>query len=226
MDREFLEKLYVQEKKSYREIAEQTGVHQSSVYRWIVKYGLVGQRKTFEDLTGRVFGKLAVTRHIKTGRYPNGGVYQVWECRCECGRMISVRAGNLKNGQESCKQCADGVRSENLREFPFDSKVWFGMVYRSRQKGLELTVTPEYLYRLYIDQQRRCALSGVLIGFGKSCERGTSTASPDRIDPTKGYVEGNVRWVHKTVNCMRNCMDTTEFVDWCQRVVDFATPNA
>jgi len=48
----------------------------------------------------------------------------------------------------------------------------------------------------------------------------TSTASPDRIDPSKGYVEGNVRWVHKTINSMRNSMCDQEFRRWCRLVCE------
>ena len=43
--------------------------------------------------------------------------------------------------------------------------------------------------------------------------------SPDRIDPTKGYFEGNVRWVLWAVNRAKGEMDDELFVDICREIV-------
>ena len=45
------------------------------------------------------------------------------------------------------------------------------------------------------------------------------TASLDRIDSSKGYIEGNVQWVHKRVNLMKGNMSTENFIEWCNLVV-------
>ena len=39
------------------------------------------------------------------------------------------------------------------------------------------------------------------------------TASLDRIDPTKGYIEGNIQWVHKDVNRMKMDFTETRFLE-------------
>lgn len=39
------------------------------------------------------------------------------------------------------------------------------------------------------------------------------TASLDRIDGARGYVEGNVWWVHKDVNVMKMDLEVDYFVD-------------
>jgi hypothetical protein len=49
------------------------------------------------------------------------------------------------------------------------------------------------------------------------------TASLDRIDSSKGYVEGNVQWVHKRINIMKNDLSDSEFIEWC-RVVSKNNP--
>jgi hypothetical protein len=71
-----------------------------------------------------------------------------------------------------------------------------------------------------LEQKGICALSGEPIYFGKYRKHET-TASPDRIDSTKGYVMGNVRWVHKYVNTMRNNKSDKEFIEWCKKVFEF-----
>lgn len=45
---------------------------------------------------------------------------------------------------------------------------------------------------------------------------------PVRIDSTGGYTEGNVQWVHRTVNFMKQSLSDAELVQWCRRVVGFA----
>ena len=56
-----------------------------------------------EDLTGRKFGKLTVL-YEDTPVYTSGGHKVVkWVCKCECGNITSVRAGNLRSGNSlSC----------------------------------------------------------------------------------------------------------------------------
>ncbi|NBW29230.1 hypothetical protein EBR37_02510, partial [bacterium] len=38
--------------------------------------------------------------------------------------------------------------------------------------------------------------------------------------PSKGYIEGNVQWVHKRVNIMKGNMLEQEFLDFCEAVVN------
>lgn len=45
-----------------------------------------------------------------------------------------------------------------------------------------------------------------------------TTASLDRIVSTKGYVEGNVQWVCKMVNIMKNVYDQEDFINMCKKI--------
>lgn len=47
-----------------------------------------------------------------------------------------------------------------------------------------------------------------------------SNASLDRIDSLKGYAEGNVQWVHKTVDQMKWNLSQEELVKWCRLILD------
>ena len=65
----------------------------------------------------------------------------------------------------------------------------------------------------------KCALSGLEIQFGKHWKMmSDQTASLDRIDNTKGYITGNVQWVHKQVNFMKGTMEQTEFIEFCKLI--------
>jgi hypothetical protein len=80
---------------------------------------------------------------------------------------------------------------------------------RSKKRGLDFNLTEEYLNSIWTGT---CPVFGTTITFKKN-ERGVQTpkhqkdfrgnASLDRIDNTKGYVIGNVRWVSLLANTMK-----------------------
>jgi hypothetical protein len=92
---------------------------------------------------------------------------------------------------------------------------------RGARRTLPFTITPEYVWALFLDQNKCCALSGVPLTFCKHDNRikrkDFQTASLDRIDSSKGYVEGNVQWVHKDVNRMKNIFNQEYFIDMCKK---------
>jgi hypothetical protein len=96
---------------------------------------------------------------------------------------------------------------------------------RARDRGLDFTVTHEYLSALYEEQGRCCALSGLPITFSVKTA-GHNTASLDRIDSTKGYVPGNVQWLHRDVNLMKMDFTTDEFVAMCHCIAGHTEPPA
>lgn len=88
-------------------------------------------------------------------------------------------------------------------------------------RNINFEVTKEYVYQLYLSQDKICAISGVEITLPMnylelSC--GSFTASLDRIDSSKGYTEGNLQWVHKKINIMKQDMSDNEFIAWCKIV--------
>lgn len=45
------------------------------------------------------------------------------------------------------------------------------------------------------------------------------TASLDRIDSSKGYIPGNVQWVHKDVNKMKLALSEKRLLELCTLIV-------
>ena len=66
-------------------------------------------------------------------------------------------------------------------------------------------------------QDNKCALSGLHINFANDFKENGS-ASLDRIDNTKGYIEGNIQWVHKHVNNMKLTHDQDYFINLCKSI--------
>lgn len=99
---------------------------------------------------------------------------------------------------------------------------------KAKERDLEWSLDPKYLWELYLAQGGKCAISGVpillttKIDQNNNLDRSEHTASLDRIDNSVGYVVGNVQWVHKTINRIRRELTITDFVKWCKLVSEYA----
>ncbi len=164
------------------------------------------------DLTGKQFGFLTVLRR---GKKPKG----FW-CRCICGKEKEVSMLNIPR-TSSCG-CRGGKRSLNYKGYEdISSKAW-GLIKRNaKTRGLEFGIEIQYAWDLFVKQGRKCNLSGVPIAFPQWHDE-IGTASLDRIDSSKGYVEGNVQWLHRDVNQMKWSTDIGRFVEMCRKIADHA----
>lgn len=97
------------------------------------------------------------------------------------------------------------------------------IIVRAKKYNYSFEITKEYLWDLFLKQDRKCALSGIELSFSKdnSNKINIQTASLDRIDSSKGYIEGNVQWVHKNVNFMKYTLSTSDFLKWCNIISSF-----
>jgi hypothetical protein len=49
-----------------------------------------------KDLTDKKFGRLTVVRFVGMRRFNSDATASVWQCRCECGKLIEMFASNLR----------------------------------------------------------------------------------------------------------------------------------
>lgn len=171
----------------------------------------------FVDLTNQIFNKLTVIRRTENTR---SGMTR-WLCRCECGNDTIVASKHLKSGRT--KSCGCEIKSGH------DHKQWTGfgeisgdlwntIVRHSLSRGgVPIKIDKEYAWNLFKTQNGLCALSGVPIYFSKR-NADKRTASLDRINSSLGYIPGNVQWVHKDVNKMKNQFDQSYFIDMCKNI--------
>lgn len=147
-----------------------------------------------------------------------------WYCRCgRCGCTVLVQGNNLISGN-STTCCADKKKSGSEHHSwtgyaEIKGGYWGSLRRDAKRRGLEFKVSIEYVWGLYLKQDRKCALSGRTIAMqvkGKTYPE----ASLDRIDSTKGYIEGNLQWVHKRVNRLKMDMTDEEFISLCRSVAE------
>ena len=96
-----------------------------------------------------------------------------------------------------------------------------GYYYNSLRRGAEVRgfkwdLDKEWLWNLYIEQEKKCKMSGLDIFLDRSYgrnrkgskgEKVIQTASLDRIDSSRGYLKDNVQWVHKAINLLKMDLD-------------------
>ena len=125
---------------------------------------------------------------------------------CERGALISVKVG--------------GKSSKHWRGYEeISGSHWCNIKRCAKSRNIQFDITIDYIWNLFIKQERKCFFSGVLLSFGKCCkDKINRTASLDRIDSSKGYIEGNVQWVHKDINCMKMKLSNQEFINFCSLV--------
>ncbi len=179
-----------------------------------------------KDLHGRVFGKLKVlSRHSSTR---NG--HARWLCLCECGAQVTVLSTHLIQGNTKSCGCAKPVFGNRVWKKGSDhpqwkgcgeitGQFWSGIVRGAdgskRRRKIPMTITIDDAWDLFLRQNRKCALTGLLLLLPTRLVDRRGNASLDRIDSSKGYVHGNVQWVHKDINKMKNTLSQSRFVEMC-----------
>ncbi len=152
----------------------------------------------------------------------------MWECVCDCGEIRRLRTEHLKSGRVvscGCSRKLYGSKRKDWRgcgELP--GHYMCHLRNRAVQFGHEFDLTPEFLWDLFLKQNKRCAYSGMELEF-KPQKRGRSTASLDRIFSQYGYTKDNVQWVHKDINIMKNVFRPEVFVMLCCMVSDYKIKN-
>lgn len=145
---------------------------------------------------------------------------QHWLCRCECGLEKPVRTSNLiRELNKGCRYCRGQATSGEMSPYWKGYKEISGQYINKlkyRNRIIPISISIKDLYDKWIDQKGICIYSGLKL---KLCNKDTkwseSTASIDRIDSSKGYEKGNVQWVHKRINTMKNDMTELEFLSFC-----------
>ena len=91
----------------------------------------------------------------------------------------------------------------------------------AKKRNIEFLISLEYMQKILDDQNYKCALSGLNLSVSNNMSFSRKgTMSLDRIDSSKPYVEGNIQWLHKTVNIMKNKWAEEEFFIWCKLVAE------
>jgi hypothetical protein len=174
------------------------------------------------NITNKRFGKLTVLGFHSVNKDRSA----LWLCKCDCGREKIVRGTHLRRGTVQSCCCLlknTGINNKNYKGIEEISGAYLYTILDSaKRRKISFNLTKEYLWDLFLRQNKKCILSGLEIEFSLDAKSSTNrTASLDRINNKKGYIEGNVQWVHKRINEMKWDKTDQEFIDLCKTVANY-----
>ncbi len=152
-------------------------------------------------------------------------VYEKHKIKCFCGKIFSSVLNSIFYGNKiSC-----GCLNKNIKgklNCMYNGYEDLSGQYFSRLKigakrcgrDMPFLITKKYIWELFLRQNKKCSLSGIDLFLDPS-NSSKQTASLDRIDSNKGYIEGNVQWVHKRINIMKLDDSDKDFIKWCEMIV-------
>ena len=172
------------------------------------------------DISGKRFGKLVVT---EAKEHRNKQI--AWLCKCDCGNEVVVRGSQLRRGRTKSCGCLRKERNNWTGHGEISGSYWFSIKTHAKQRDRELGVTLRHVWDLFLKQNRCCALSGLDLVFVSDYRKNKrqQTASLDRIDSSKGYVRGNIQWVHKDVNKLKQSFSEQRLTELCKLIVERKT---
>ncbi len=169
------------------------------------------------DLVDCRYGRLTVIAYAGSQDY-----LTYWKCICDCGQTKTIRGNHLKSGNTKscgCQMNKTGSDHPRWKGYGEISRSFILNIQKNASvRNMEYSLSDQYIWDLFLLQNRKCALSMVEIKFSESWPNGETTASLDRINQSTGYIEGNVQWLHKNVNLMKNALDQEYFIEVCQLI--------
>jgi hypothetical protein len=141
---------------------------------------------------------------------------------CAVHGFFRQKAGHHMDGF-GCPQCSyDRSRGSSSPVWKgcgeLSGSYWAQVQANAKRRSLEVSIDIEYAWNLFLLQDRRCVLSGRTLIIESWPNQ---TASLDRIDSTRGYVVGNVQWIHKDLQAMKMNFAQEEFVKICEEIVRY-----
>lgn len=205
VDEECLKFLYQQQNKKITEISKILGVHYRTITRKLRELGIY-KEKIQTVISYEKLYELYILQDLS--------IKNIAKQYSSCTKTVNRRLKEFD--LISIKQ---NIKNETI----INPEYWSWIIKSAKERSLEFNITKEYALNLFFQQNEICKLSGIEI---KMCSRYLGrTASLDRIDNSKGYIEGNVQWVHKEINRMKGTLSDEEFIEFCTKVAGYNIQN-
>lgn len=200
---------------NFNEIAKKLNISISSVTNLMKFYNLKASKKKIKNPIGQIISGAKILKEVKIEH--NNHFYECQCCNCENIFTMAIR----KLARRKSDKC-------NLCRFPkigLISISWWNRHVKdaANARNLIVDISIEEAYQIFLNQNGKCIYTGISLEFPKTPskkDRNLGTASIDRIDNTKGYISGNIQWVHKKINYMKHIMSHEEFIQWCNLVTN------
>lgn len=188
------------------------------------------------DITNKKWHNLTALSPVKKPNYIKAQKSrQFWLFKCDCGNKKILDPRDIRRTRGPIKSCGclkkkkrEESKPKYFKDTSFEQISDNYMKYRiyngerggRRERGITFNLTKKDLWDLWVQQKGKCAYTNLdlLINFKSTSLYKECTASLDRIDSTKSYEIGNVEWVHKKINTMKNTLTKKEFINFCNLI--------
>ncbi len=143
----------------------------------------------------------------KTCKPCKAATHKTWRASTGKQYMNPKRVGLLKGVADKDKKLVSIIRlrlrdaKERIRKY----------------NQIESNIDVDFLLQLYKNQGGKCAYLGTRLSLEKKQNKSISL---DKIEPSLGYIKGNVQWVCWVVNRAKGDMTNEHFFAMCQRVTE------
>lgn len=169
--------------------------------------------------TLKVVGKKFKNLYVKdVGKQDRWGTYKLLVV-CDCGNICEMyKRYVIEYG--NCRECGHKKKYTGFEDI--SGSYWGRLTRGAIERNLVFDIKIQEAWELYILQDKKCVLSGEYIYFDKHFylkhHKTDQTASLDRIDSSKGYIKGNIQWIHVDLNFMKHEYPQEYFIEMCKRV--------
>jgi len=158
---------------------------------------------------------------ISEGAFPEKEMYKSYcvKVMCKCGHEAIIPCSRFSvNRSRGCQHCRVWGSGSYLWKGigEISGKMLTQIKNSAKIRNIEYKISNDYLWKLYLGQDKKCLFTGLELVH--SNDKKINTASLDRLDSSIGYIEGNIAWVHKHINIMKNQLNTEEFLNYCERI--------
>lgn len=133
----------------------------------------------------------------------------------ECNRL-----SNKVYRKRNQKRYYENQRQKRETEPVFLSQLMYNCKTRAGKKGIEFNLDLDFIQELFKATKGKCSLTQQNMNLECHSRKKANPfkASLDRIDSTKGYIKGNVRFVCWAVNQMKADRTDEEFKFWVETI--------
>lgn len=155
------------------------------------------------------FGKLIVLR--ENGRSKDRCI--LWECRCDCGKILNIKSKGLSHGVKSCG-C---LRRIAVGEANF-KRVYRGYQNEAKRKKLPFDISTEDFRKITSRNCFYCKTEPKQKSYRKFSNGAYIFNGIDRKDNNKGYIWGNILPCCFICNRAKSDTPYKEFILWIQAI--------
>lgn len=175
------------------------------------------------DISNQRFGRLLAKKFLHTRNN-----LAIWECLCDCGKILPVRGSDLRSGHTKSCGCAvrEAITRRQIKEPGFSgfTRLWNGYRLNAKSRGLVFELTKDEFRNITSSRCVYCNIQPLAKSF---CYNLSATSRDnsvymyngiDRRDNAVGYTPTNAVACCSDCNLAKRDQTVEAFLRWIDRL--------